>query len=225
VAPFALIYVLRDNATTRPRAAWSAAPGAILIAIVWRVYGHAVLDAWNTATHHRFLSGNALNFPWVVTHWLHVFRPQAFGGLIDGQSNFVETRNAAYTTLPKMLFYLTYGVTVIAALTRLRSFRDLLWLSVLGCLAYFTFNTGVHENHLLIGVVLGVILAAHERQAWPIALAIGAFSDVNLLLFYGVDGMGFHYSRLVGGVDAALIIALLMTGFFPLVMAVALRRV
>lgn len=216
VLPFIVIYCWRRGAR-RVTASGGFLLAAIVVAVaVIAPYGSAVSDAWYAATHHRFLSGNALNFPWLVTHWLHVYRPERFGGLIDGQSNFIATTSPAYTTLPHVLFYVTYGAAALAAWRWTTSFGALLRFCVVGSLAYFTFNTGVHENHLIVTLCLIVVLAAHEREDWLAALAVAVFSNLNLFLFYGVDGLGFHYSRLILGVDAALVMAAIMVVYFTL---------
>lgn len=214
VLPFVLVYCWRVGALRLKGLSWFLAAAAAVAVVVVAPFGTAVGDAWHAATHHRFLSGNALNFSWLVTHWLHVYRPARFGALIDGQSTFVETTSAAYTTLPHILFYLTYGAAVLAAVRWTTSFCSLLRFSVVGSLAYFTFNTGVHENHLIVPVCLLVLLAAHERENWLAAIAVAVFSDLNLYLFYGVDGLGFHYSRVVFGLDAALVLAATMVVYF-----------
>ena len=76
-----------------------------------------------------------------------------------------------------------------------------------GYLAYFTFNAGVHENHLFIAMMIALFLAAlpdeartGARRTRELAIAVGvvAFAHLNPLLFYSWRG-GNRDPTLIGG--------------------------
>jgi phosphoglycerol transferase MdoB-like AlkP superfamily enzyme len=78
-----------------------------------------------------------------------------------------------------------------------------------GYLAYFTFNAGVHENHLFIAMVLGLFLVTmpdelrmgwSRTREWWLGLGIVAFAHLNPLLFFGWRG-GDRPPTLLGGPD------------------------
>jgi hypothetical protein len=68
-----------------------------------------------------------------------------------------------------------------------RGYTGLLRVSLCAYTGYIAFVVGVHENHAVLLVVLSALLAAEERR-WRLFLAVAAFANVNLLLFYGLDG-------------------------------------
>src|SRR5262249_40600305 len=84
---------------------------------------------------------------------------------------------------------------------------------ILGYLAYFTFNVGVHENHLFLPIILGLFLAAQNRSYLPLALATALIANLNLLVFYGIDGKGLPFDRVVG-IDLSVVLAVLEVVFF-----------
>jgi hypothetical protein len=53
----------------------------------------------------------------------------------------------------------------VASVRQPKSFGRLLRFSLVGYLAYFTFNTGVHENHLFLAVIVAVALYAKRVRA------------------------------------------------------------
>ena len=99
-----------------------------------------------------------------------------------------------------------------------------------GYLAYFTFNAGVHENHLFIAMVLGLFLItmpdqlrrgwSRTRELW-LGLGIVAFAHLNPLLFFGWRG-GDRAPTLLGGPDGLDVSVLLAT--FSVVLFVATVR-
>jgi hypothetical protein len=100
--------------------------------------------------------------------------------------------------------------------------------ATLGYLAYFTFNTGVHENHLFLACLLLGLLAHRERTTLPDLAVWAALLNINMVVFYGLDGRGLPFSPVVGGLDLtlplALLAVLLFVGFFARVRAAARRE-
>lgn len=73
------------------------------------------------------------------------------------------------------------------------SVRALLVASVYVYLGYFFIATGVHENHLMIGVFCALLLASMFPQKRYILLyrQIDIASAVSMLLYYGISGRPF----------------------------------
>ena len=67
----------------------------------------------------------------------------------------------------------------------------------------------MHENHLFVAVVLAFMLMLHERthEHWAIVATLAVMLNVNMFLFYGVDGTA-RLSPVVG-IDLSVILALL----------------
>jgi hypothetical protein len=150
------------------------------------------------------LSGNALNLGWLLTA-LHR------GSLDDGkQVTYVFSSDVAswMPILTRCLFALAMLVILYAFWRGARTVEQLLAASIVGVIAYFSFNTGVHENHLFLACLLSVIglwLLPALRTVFLIVIAI---TQVNLIVFYGLTGK-LHYSRVLGGIDATIPLAAL----------------
>jgi Gpi18-like mannosyltransferase len=191
-------------------------PAVAIVIPTLSVFGVvAVLASLKHAATHDFLSGNALNFNWILTHWLRVFYPGRFGGLIQGQARYIRTRSLRITFLPRLLFFLSYISVMAAFLRRDKTFEEMINFSLMGYLAYFIFNTGVHENHLFLATILSVILFWVNRERLFVMVILLLMSNVNLFVFYGVTGSGLGFSRAVANkVDAALLLSIFNVCFF-----------
>lgn len=195
---------------------------AIAIAIlIFSIYGITpILDAFTKALqiegNYGFLSGNALNLNWVITHFLHVFDPDRFGSLVNGQAKLILAQNAPLKIvyLAKSLFWLSYIFTLVLFLKSDKSYKNLILFSLLGFLVYFTFNVGVHENHLFVGAILSILLWIESKEYLLSMIIIILINSIDIFLFYGIAGEpGLPFSRIIGGVDMALLLSLFNVGF------------
>jgi hypothetical protein len=151
-----------------------------------------------------------MNFGWVQSHWLRTYRPGVFGGLSGGRAAAIVTLDSTYTALPKALFVLSFGASALLAFVRPRTFVNFLRYSLLGYLAYFTFNTGVHENHLFVAIILAALLCDQDRNEIILAGGVIGLSTMNLFFF----AFRNHPARVVGGIDLAVPAAIAATCFF-----------
>jgi hypothetical protein len=189
-------------------------PGAAILGLILFLYKpEYVWLAFKASLSHEYLSGNALNFNWILTHFIRVFRPEAFGGLNHSLADLIITSDAQYTMIPRVLFYLTYLATLIVFFLREKSFKNLLIFSICGFFAYYTFNTGVHENHLFLVMLLVGGLMWVAQDSWRVGLIFILINNINLFLFYGIDG-NIHFPRPVFGADIALLLAIFNLAFF-----------
>ena len=191
-------------------------PAILVLFLVWSVFGFGeVYLAFKKALNNVYLSGNALNFNWIVTHFLHVMVPGVFGGLIDGQATYIINAPTLYSLPSRIIFYLVYLVTLFAFIKVEKSYQNLVLFSLVGYLAYFTFNTGVHESHLFLPTLMTVILFWLNKRHVFIMIIIMIMYHVNLLLFYGIDGRGLTFNRAINGrIDIALLFGIFNVGFF-----------
>ncbi len=177
---------------------------------VWGGWGAPIVASLGQAIAHPYLSGNALNLNWLATHALRALAPDTFGGLEGGLARYILTDNPLLLAWSKPLFIAAYGLLLWRFTRAPQSLATLLRFALAGFLAYFTFNTGVHENHLFIPVLLGLALAATGRSPAPFAACAIAL-NINMALFYGLAGAGLPFSRAVNGLDLALPLAALVT--------------
>lgn len=220
IAPFILLYILNINKI----AEWKEinfkgiafnvlSPLIIIVIITFSLFGMPFLKSFTSAVTEPYLSGDALNFGWIMTYFLHVFFPDKFGYLINGEANYIMTTSLKLMLLPKLLFFISYATAFLAFFRKEKNFENLIYYSLIGFLAYFIFNTGVHENHLFIAAILAVILFFINREYVMASAFIIIMSNVNLIIFFGTDGKGLGFSR-VAGVDITLLFSLLNVVFF-----------
>lgn len=183
-------------------------PALGILALTFILFGiKPVITAFSYASDHHYLSGNALNLNWILTHFLHVFKPGQYGPLINGQAELIIGPPYSVKLIPKLIFFLVYILTAIVFFKQKKTFGNLMWFSLLGYWAYFTLNTGVHENHFFVAIILAALLYWVEKKHLYTLLTVLLIGNVNLLVFNGLDGAENQFSRLVSGVDMALVIA------------------
>jgi hypothetical protein len=225
IAPFIVLYILNIKQVNQ----WKQVdfknillkvvfPAISLIIITLYVFGFIpILSSFKKALSHGFLSGNALNFNWILTHLLHVFYPERFGALIEGQAELIITRSLIITLVPKLLFFLFYTMTLVSFFRRNKTFETMINFSLIGNLAYFIFNTGVHENHLFLITILSIILFCLSRNYLFLMMVCIIISNINLFVFYGIDGRGLKFSRVIAHrMDIALLLSIFNVSFFLL---------
>jgi hypothetical protein len=120
----------------------------------------------------------------------------------------------------KITFWIVFGMVVFRAMRIGKSFQYCLLFSIVGLVTYVIWNSGVHENHLFVPVILAYMLMLHEgtREHWAIVTILTVMFNVNLFVFYGVTGTGLRpistptpaeLQSPVVGVDLTIILAML----------------
>jgi Gpi18-like mannosyltransferase len=164
-----------------------------------------IAAALNRALHHDFLSGNALNFNWLVTWFLRAFYADHYGAIRNGIVNLIHIDpSVGWARTIKLIFILTYLGAFWRLIKVRASFSGAIECCLVGYLSYFIFNIGVHENHLFLAAILAVIAAASAPDARLRAVLIVGISNLNLITFYGFTGAGLSFTRVVG-VDVSII--------------------
>lgn len=200
-------------------------PFASLMILMFIIFGMAFPNSLLHGAMEEYLSGYALNFNWIYTFALRVLNPSDFGPLTDeGFIRLIRAPSFAVSLMPKLLFLISYTVIFVRFFTSKRSFHNLIAYSLLGYLSYFTFYTGVHENHLFMACILVAILFYLNSEyilfffSWTLA------ANINLFVFFGINGKGLPFSRVVAGLDITVLLALinllLFIAFFIRVFAV-----
>ena len=228
IAPFIAIYLLQQWRIESFSSSWknfltqAALPAGIIAALCFLIYGLPLLHAFSEATSNPYLSGNALNFHWVLTYASRVLNPGRFGGLQDGLIHYVTLQpHTMPVYLLKGVFWLIYASVLYLYYRRAGDYSTFLRFSILGYLAYFTFALGVHENHLALAAVLALVLTAYDPGYARNAFFLSLMLNVNLLIFHGWNGSGPGFSRVVG-VDLTLPLAGLMVAYFCMLFAKAM---
>lgn len=204
--PFLAILWLEQARARGPRhvAALILAP-ALIAGGVASLFWPASVQALFLALEGETWSGNALNFAWLV-QILYGKPPEALFFYMPHQQPWLWALKALFASV-----YLPILAT--AFLWYRRDPMAMLAAAFAGFVAYFLLSASVHENHLYVPTILGFVLWSRRPSFAPYALAVAAFSNLNLLLFYGLDGTPpFEPTPLFGLVTAALSMAALAAG-------------
>ena len=200
------IYLMSQN-TVRALLVRVVLPAFIVTLIFLLFFRLELLMAFARALffHHQ-LSANAANVNWILTYLLHLIEPDKFGPLVDGRVDFISTTDPMLWVPSKIIFISGYLLNLRHFSQQEKSFVNLLIFSLIGYLIYFTFNTGVHENHLFPAMLLAFLLCAKNPIFVRSCVIISAISNLNLVLFYGINGSGLPFSRVVG-LDLSILLA------------------
>jgi len=188
LAPFILIYLLDEGKRRVSIQQWFIRgfkrlgravilPLLIIFTLVVAIFGIEFLMAFRRAASDSTLSGNALNFNWILTHLLHLFYPNNFGVRFSPIGTDLRL-----LTIPKLVFLAVYFLVFLAFWKQKKTFENLLRYALLGYLTYFTFNTGVYENHLFLAILLSISLSWLNRKDLPLFLTWTLLANLNLLL-------------------------------------------
>jgi len=220
ISPFLFLYVLNINSRTDDHPAKNLkvallAFTGISSVIIFYFGTNKLWSAFTWAFHHPWLSANALNMHWVLTFLYQAFYPEQFGALHNGKIFFITAANPpSIFIFFKVVFALLFSFTVLAFYRSKKNMEDLLLFSLTGYLMYFTFYTGVHENHLFLAVILSLLLASGNKHYFSLAIYLLAAFNMNMFLFYGFNG---HFSPprvIAGALDVSLLLALANTFLF-----------
>jgi hypothetical protein len=178
-------------------------PAAILVAIVLLAFGPAtVTHVLFAATSDPYLGGQGVNAAWLLSDLFEVFHVggaqlQSSGAVsilsVFSPNAAVQWAATAFRLLFYGLFIATLGIYIAG-----RKTRTAFLVSALSCaMVQFTWNTGVHENHLFVSFVAA--FAAWQARALDdfTFAAIATIAGLNVFLFYGA-GDGFNFSNFAG---------------------------
>lgn len=224
-APFFLLYVLKKillqkDPIKKKRMVLSASVPffSVLLSVLtlWGLIPIAKSFIY-ASLFHDFLSGNALNFNWILTWIIRITNPQLFGGLTEYQIFYINDSNDTliylFLTL-RVIFVALFALMLFEFYQSKLSFENLLKFSTLGYLSYFMFNIGVHENHLFLVIPVLAYLAFLQQKYLIHYVFIGLAFNVNLFLFYGFNGNSDFINRIFFNTDISLLVALLSFIFF-----------
>jgi hypothetical protein len=179
----------------------------VAIALLSLVFGITPLPAaFRTALTERAVSGYALNLPWIAGCLVtFVFSPSS-----SIECPIINPPSVLYLLPSKIMFGIVFGTLIVRATRSDKTFQDCLLFSIIGFVSYVMWNSGVHENHWLVAVVLAFMLVLHWpiREHWEIVTIISVMANINLFVFYGVTGKTEIKSRVVG-IDLSIILAML----------------
>jgi hypothetical protein len=157
------------------------------------------------AMNHPFLSGNALNLPWLEGSFYHLFFRPSYS--IQYEFTYLAV-SSIYLAPNKIVFWVLFITICVRGLYGQKGLSHCLLFSITGFVTYVTWNSGVHENHLFVPVILAFMLMLYEYtlEHRAITIILSVMFNVNLFVFYGITGTELQ-SRVVG-IDLSIILAM-----------------
>jgi Gpi18-like mannosyltransferase len=191
---FFLFVIGIASTQSRDRLARStAAAGAVIVGLfapfVWASGAANVWTGLRANFTEDMVSGNALNFWWIVTGFARIFR---YGSDVLEKWTMLlslDRFSAGIGFNPRPLMAVL--VVIASLIVAWRARRDATTVRLAAALAlivhiYFTFAIAVHENHLVYAIVpLGLVAITRPDYRW-IFWWVTAFSAANMLLFNGL---------------------------------------
>jgi hypothetical protein len=189
IAPFVIV----EACGVSPASEWRAWRDGLARILTGMIAGTAIFllafdpasiwSGFRAALAHNSLSFQALNANWIVQMILYV--------AVRSEDALFEVAVPNWLALSsRLIFAAAYGLVLLAfILRRSRDYGDFVWFACLGFFTYCTLGVGVHENHLFVAMVLAFsLLAVRHPAGWSMALYLAVASNINLLLFSGIDG-------------------------------------
>lgn len=200
LTPLVAIYLLFQNTngkySTIALRLWRFVPGLVVLSITFLLFGKYPILAIIRGGHDDVVSGHGLNFNWLYTAVFEVMNDTLWRGLVHTLVPFTSHPFVYYVSRP--LGILMYMASLIWYFFSDRSLISLVRACLVCFLAYFTFWSGVHENHLMVAVALGICWAAVDRARILEAILLALFCDLNMYIFEGAEGNGISIPTIVG---------------------------
>ena len=226
LAPVFVIATLRSTKSLG-QAARAALPALLLVAAVAAAFNPiAVFAAFRQAATDPYLGGQGANAGWIASYIMEALNIGTLRLQPDGAAAAVMrttdtpvtgTAMAALRGLFYLFFVATIGIYAAGRPTR----RAFMTTALTAGLAQFTWNTGVHENHLFVPMVVAFVAWNTQALDSFLFLATTALAVINVLIFYGFGG-GLDFSR-VFGIDATICLAAADLLLFALLLETQIR--
>lgn len=213
IAPFFVIYWINgflqgnysDRKVSMKKIIFCALPSMLIVFAAISYVNVAFLKALNQAMSHSMLSANALNINWVIQYFLLVFSGKIAMGQMVTYKEFLPGSTLFY--IPKYVFILTYILLVIGFVKQRKTYLALLVYSMIAYGTFCMINLGVHENHWFPLLLISALAWNEDKTLRDLFLLSSIFLNVNLYVFYGVDGNGMGFNRSIMGIDIAVLFA------------------
>jgi len=226
LAPIFLLAAFRARRDLR-QLAIVLAPTVLLVVFVLALFGAAAcFDVFVTATKDDYLSGQGANAGWLLSYLFEVLH---LGGLqlqANGAVAILQTPSPAPAvgwamSGLRIAFYLLFAASLGIYLAGRRTAAAFLTSALSCCVVQFSWNSGVHENHLFPSMIIGFV-GWQMRAVEPFVFAaVAAIAVLNVVLFYGF-GDGFSFGDLFG-FDGTVLLAVGELILFGLVFDLQIR--
>lgn len=154
-------------------------------------------------------SDNALNLVWVIQYICELLFPDKTQPLSDGLPAIYWSPHGKMLYF-NYIFWIAFVLLCIFTLTlKHKTPSALIKICIIEYTAYFSFKLAVHENHLILAMVLtGILLCLEDTyiNRW-IFMFYALATNINMYLFYGITGAGAFHTFSIGNLPNSVLIA------------------
>ena len=180
----------------------------LFILICSLTYGFLpIAKSFYVALKHTMISGNALNFNWLIT-WIIQLSDGTFVDRIIYRK--ITSESPLYVYLGSIVFFTIFFFLIFSfANKKNRKIEDTYYYCAIALFAQFIFNKGEHQNHLFTSALFFLLLAIENKKFLIHSIITSIIFNLNLITFYGIDGHGSRMTPALGIFDFSIILALL----------------
>lgn len=154
-------------------------------------------------------SPNGLNFIWIVQYFLEMYFPDKTMPLTDGLPEIYWGPHGVMLIFNYVFWFIFIALVIFTLLLKRKNPVIILKICIIEYTFYFLFKLAVHENHLILAMVLTAILLCLEDtmiNRW-IFMVYAFITNMNMYLFYGITGITYFHNLSVANIPNSVILA------------------
>lgn len=154
-------------------------------------------------------SPNGLNFIWIVQYFLEMYFPDKTMPLTNGLPEIYWGPHGVMLIFNYVFWIIFIALVIFTLLIKHKTPIIILKICIIEYTFYFLFKLAVHENHLILAMVLTAILLCLEDtmiNRW-IFMVYAFITNMNMYLFYGITGITYFHNLSVANIPNSVILA------------------
>lgn len=154
-------------------------------------------------------SPNGLNFIWIVQYFLEMYFPDKTMPLTNGLPEIYWGPHGVMHIFNYVFWFIFIALVIFTLLIKHKTPIIILKICIIEYTFYFLFKLAVHENHLILAMVLTAILLCLEDtmiNRW-IFMVYAFITNMNMYLFYGITGITYFHNLSVANIPNSVILA------------------
>lgn len=174
------------------------------------IYGiKPIIDCIRSGLVAPGFSDNALNFIWVVQYFLEKYFPERTQPLANGIPDIYWTPHGIMFIFNYVFWVAFIALVIFTLFLKRKTPVIILKVCIIEYTIYFLFKLAVHENHLILAMVLtGILLCLEDTviNRWIFIMYV-IITNMNMYLFYGITGSGWFHTLSVGNIPNSVFLA------------------
>lgn len=150
-----------------------------------------------------------LNFIWIVQYFVELLFPEKTQPLVNGLPDIYWGPHGKMLYFDYIFWGCFFGLCLFVMKLKHKNTSIILKICIIEYTIYFLFKLAVHENHLILAMVLtGILLCIEDTMMNRWIFMFYAFAtNMNIYLFYGITGWGGFDVLSIGKLPNSVIIS------------------